>query len=105
MDLKAYYRKIRQTEATLDGPHVIVVSQESPDGGRAGVRMEVPRAIAAKMLVEGRARLATTEEASQYREQLAEAKRAADQAAAAQRMQFTVVSDTEPRKRKGKGKG
>jgi hypothetical protein len=97
MDLKAYYQKMRQIEASLGEAHVVVVSQETPDGGRAGVRTEVPRLVAAKMIVEGRARLATAEEASEYREQTAAAKQAAEQAASANRMQITVISEADLR--------
>ncbi|MGC9969380.1 MAG: hypothetical protein ABSE56_02200 [Bryobacteraceae bacterium] len=101
MDLKVYYQKMRQIEAALGEAHVVVVSQETPDGGRAGVRTEVPRLVAAKLIVEGRARLATAEEASEYREQTAEAKRAAEQAATAGRMQITVISEADLRALKG----
>ena len=103
MDLQIYYRKIRELEDTLKDPSVVVVSLETPDGGRAGVRTEVPRRIAAKMMVEGAVRLATAEEAQEFQEQKAEAKRQADQAAAASRLQFTVVSASELRKLKGTG--
>jgi XTP/dITP diphosphohydrolase len=58
MDLKVYYQKLRQVEAELTQPHVVVVSCETPDGGRAGVLSEVPRTIAAKMIVEAKARAA-----------------------------------------------
>jgi hypothetical protein len=47
------------------------------------------------MIVEGKARLATPEESAEFREQTAEAKRAADQAVAANRIQIAVVSDSE----------
>jgi hypothetical protein len=101
MDLKVYYQRMRQIEAALGEAHVVVVSQETPDGGRAGVRTEVPRLVAAKLIVEGRARLATAEEASEYREQTAEARRAAEQAATAGRMQLTVISEADLRALKG----
>lgn len=97
MDLKVFYQKLRQTEASITEPYLVVVSHETPEGGRAGVRTEVPRAVAAKMIVEGKARVATAEEASEFREQTAEAKRLADQMAAASRMQITVVSEAELR--------
>jgi len=103
MDLQIYYKKIRELEESLKDPSVVVVSLETPDGGRAGVRTEVPRRIAAKMLVEGAVRLATAEEAHEFEEQKAEAKRQADQAAAASRLQFTVISPSELRKLKGTG--
>jgi len=101
MDLRVYYQKIRQIETGLGEPDVVVVSQETPDGGRAGVRGEVPRRMAAQMVVEGKARLATPEEASEFREQAVAAKQAADQQAAAGRVQFTVVSEADLRALKG----
>jgi len=97
MDLKIFYRKVREVEASIEEAYPIIVSNDTPDGGRAGVRCEVPRTVAARMIVEGRARLATAEEAAEFREQIAEAKRLAEQQAAASRVQLTVVSDAELR--------
>ena len=95
MDLQAYYQKIRELESKITDEFPIVVSLETSDGGKGGTRTEVPRRIGAKLLVEGMARLASKEEAKVYREALAEAKRAADRAAAATRLQLTVLSTTE----------
>jgi hypothetical protein len=100
MDLKAYYQKLRTTEASLTEPQVVVVSLGTPDGGRAGVLTEVPRAIAAKMIVEGSARLATEEEAGEFRAQSSETRRLAEQAAAASRIQVTVISEPAPEPKK-----
>lgn len=100
MDLQLYYRKIREIEGSIQDAAVVLVSLETPDGGRAGVRTEVPRRIAAKMMVEGCARIASPEEAHDFQEQKAKGKRQADQAAAASRMQFTVISPNELRKLK-----
>ncbi len=97
MDVKVYYQKVKQLEATIGEPHVVVVSEETPDGGRAGIRTEVARRVAAEMVVEGRARLATAEEANRFRAETAEASRAAEQAAAARRMQISVISDADLR--------
>jgi len=101
MDLQVYYKKIRAIEEGLKNASVVLVSQETPDGGRDGVRTEVPRRTGARMIVEGAARLATAEEAREFQEQKAEAKRQADQMAAASRMQFAMISPTELRKLKG----
>jgi len=101
MDLQVYFKKIRAVEESLKDPSAVVVSLETQDGGREGVRTEVPRRIAARMIVEGAARLATADEAREFREQNADAKRQVDQIAAASRMQFTVNSPTELRKLKG----
>ncbi|MGA2134611.1 MAG: hypothetical protein ABSH50_20180 [Bryobacteraceae bacterium] len=100
MDLQIYYKKIREAEENLKEPCVVVISLATPDGGREGVKTEVPRRIAAKMIVEGAVRLATAEETRDFQEQKAEAKRQADQTAAASRLQFTVVSPSELRKLK-----
>jgi hypothetical protein len=72
-----------------------VVSNETADGGKPGVLTEVTPGIAAKMVVQGAARLATAQEAMAFRAAQVEAKRVADQAAAAAKVQFTVVSTTE----------
>lgn len=103
MDVKLYYQKLRQVEAGIAEPEVVVVSLETPDGGRAGVRTEVARLTAARMVIEARARLATAEEAAEYHEQVAEARRAAEQAAAANRMQITVISEADLKTLRKKG--
>jgi hypothetical protein len=95
MDLRAYYQKIRSLEAEMLDAYPIVVSKETADGGRSGKYSEVTRAVAAKLIVEGMARLATPEETKAYRDAQAEAKRIADQAAEAAKVQFTVISTSE----------
>jgi hypothetical protein len=105
MDLKAYYQKLRTTEESIAEPQAIVVSLATPDGGRAGMLTEAPRAVAAKMIVEGSARLATIEEAEGFREQAAETRRLAEQAAVASRIQVTVISEPEPKRAGGFPKG
>jgi hypothetical protein len=97
MDMRVYYRKLRETEAAIAERDVVVVSQATPDGGADGVRSEVQKQVAARLIVDGRARLATAEEATEFREQAREARRLAEQAAAASRMQLTVISDADLR--------
>jgi hypothetical protein len=99
MDLRAYYKKLREVERELPGPFVVVVSLETPDGGKAGVMTEVARLTAARQIIENRARAASLEESEAFHEQNREAKSAADQAAAANRMQFVVI----PARSGGKG--
>jgi fermentation-respiration switch protein FrsA (DUF1100 family) len=95
MDLRVYYAKVREVEAGIQEEFPLVVSLETGDGGKAGTRTEVPRRLAAKMTVEGQARLATAPEASAYRESLAEAHRVLEQAAAAARVQLSVLSTSD----------
>ena len=55
MDLRAYYKKVREAEATLTEEHMIMVSFATSEGGKPGVRTEASRAIAAR-LIAGRLR-------------------------------------------------
>jgi hypothetical protein len=66
MDLKAYYRKIRDIEADICTAFIVVVSEETNDGGKAGEKNEVRRSLGARMVAEGKARLASDEEAAAY---------------------------------------
>ena len=67
MDLKSYYQKLREMEAALPSDYVVVVSKETPDGGRAGTLTEVPRRLAAKLILDGAAELATEEQTKKLR--------------------------------------
>jgi hypothetical protein len=67
MDLRVYYQKIRKIEADIKEPDVVVVSRETTDGGKAGVKSDVPRSVAARLIAEEKADLASTDEARQFR--------------------------------------
>jgi hypothetical protein len=100
MDLRAYYGRIRETEAKLTGEHVVVVSLATSEGGKEGVRTEAPRAVAAKLIAEGRARVATEDEANEFREAHREARLRYEQDEAARRLQVTVIPSHDFRKSK-----
>lgn len=95
MDVKQYYRKFREAENGILEQYPLVVSLETPDGGRAGVISEVSREVAARMLVEGRAALASIEEQELYRERQALAKKKAESAELARRVQVAIISESE----------
>ncbi len=95
MNLKAYYHKIRDVEKSLLAPFVVLVSHETPDGGKDGLFTEVPSQLAAKMIADGRAHLASDEEAQNFRQKVADAKRVADEEAMASKMQVTIVPTAE----------
>jgi hypothetical protein len=97
MEITAFYKKVREVEATIKEREVLIVSLETADGGREGVKSEVPRTVAAKLIAEGRARLATFDEIKEYREQAAEAVRVAEQVAASSRMRIAVLSEADLR--------
>ncbi len=101
MDLRAYYQKIRETEAGLADPFPVVVSCETSDGGKTGICIEVSRPLAAKMIVDGTVREATTDELRSFRRTQAEAKKAHEEAEAAKLVQFKVVSVDELKRAPG----
>ncbi len=93
MDLKAYFKKLREVEAGLPADEVVVASLATPDGGRAGELTEASRAVAAKLIVDGAARLATEPEARQYQTRAAELRRQAEQREAASRIQVVWAGE------------
>ncbi|MBV8833880.1 MAG: hypothetical protein JO108_32170 [Acidobacteriaceae bacterium] len=95
MDVKQYYRKIREIENSLTDTYQLVVSLETADGGKAGLMSEVSRSVAAKLIVEGRATLAGDKDKARYVEAQVAAKRAAEKAAMAKRVQVAIIADPE----------
>ena len=91
MDLKLYFHKIRTIEATIPGEHVVVVSLETPDGGREGQLSEVFRGLAAELVVQGRARLANEQETEDFKSAVREAKKAADELSTRERNPLSVL--------------
>ena len=67
MNIREYYDKRQKILAGLPAGFVVVISEATPDGGRAGLRSEVERKLAAKLISEGRAREASAEEAAAFR--------------------------------------
>jgi len=92
MDLRIYYRKVEEAEKAIQGPDALVVSIATPDGGREGVISQVPRGIAAKLLVEGRARLADESESEAFHREAEELRQRALEASAIERIQVQLVT-------------
>jgi ribosomal protein L9 len=97
MDLRVFFQKLRKIEQEIGEPHVVVVSHETPDGGRAGQLSEVSRGIAARLILEGHAHLATAEEAAQFRAEARKALEEAQQRQMADKVQVNVISDADLR--------
>ena len=104
MDLRTYYKNLREIEATITEPFPVIASLATPDGGREGTLTETPRSVAARMLADGQARLATEEEAQAFRAAHAEARRKAEQEAAAAKVHITVLSQADFGRLKTKSK-
>lgn len=93
MDLKQYFRKLREIEDSLTEPYLVIVSLETSDGGKAGSMCEVPRTVAAKMIVERRANLASVEQKEIFFQQQEAARKAAEKAELARRLQVAILAD------------
>lgn len=100
MDLKAYYAKVREAEAALAGDDVVVVSLATPEGGKEGIRTEVSRPIAARLIAENRARVASDAEAKDFHEEHRAAREKHEQDEAARRVQVIVMPPPETKKPK-----
>ncbi len=99
MDLRNFYQKIRQAEADIKPEHVVVVSLETPDGGKGGSRTEVARLLAARLIVEGRARLASEEETEDYRAQQERGRLEAEERVLQERVVVNLMPAPRPKKR------
>jgi hypothetical protein len=77
-----------------------MVSLATSEGGREGVRTEAPRSIAARLIAEMRARVATEEEANEFYEDNRAARERHEQEEAASRMQVMVIPAREIKKQK-----
>ena len=93
MDLKHYFRKFREIEHGLTDPFPVVISLETSDGGREGVVSEVSRETAAKLIVEGRAVIASEEQKQTFLNNLEARKKAAEKFELARRVQVAIIAD------------
>ncbi len=97
MDLRGYYRKLREIAKGLEEEFVVVKSLATPDGGVAGRLTEVRRELAAKMAADGLAEIAGKDEGELFRQKMAEEKKQADQKRASERVQFAVLTEADLR--------
>ena len=95
MDVKQYFRKMREIEESLTESYPVVVSLETSDGGKAGTLCEVPRLVAAKMILERRAALASVEQKELFCQQQETAKRVAEKEELARRVQVAIIADSD----------
>jgi hypothetical protein len=100
MDVRNYYKRIREAEASLPAGRIVMVSLATPEGGKEGVRTEVSRGIGAKLIAEGRARVATSEETTEFHETNREARAKYEQEESARKVQVTLVPSQDFRKAK-----
>ncbi len=95
MDLREYYGKIRAATETISEEFVVMVSLKTSDGGRADVKTEVGRHLAAKLIADQKARLATAEESAAYYEAQQEAAKKSEALPEDGRVQLAVLSEAD----------
>lgn len=95
MDVRQYYRKLREIEAGIAEPYVLVTSLETSDGGKPGTISEVSREQAAKLMVEGRVTLSGEAEGKAFIAKRIADKRSIETAEIARKVQVTIVSAPE----------
>lgn len=101
MDLKEFYKTIREVERGIEEAFPLIVSLSTTNGGRAGVITEVTRYAAARAIVEGHARLASPEEAGAYRAEAERRRLAIQEEEAKHKLSVTVISEADLREIKG----
>ena len=93
MDLKKYYRKIRELEAAIEDEFPVVRSLPTEAGGLAGKLTETTRTVAARMVVDGVAEIASGEEAVEFRRVAEETRRREEERRRGEQVQFHVLSE------------
>ncbi len=91
MDLRQYYKKLHELEDSMTDTHVLVVSEETDDGGKPGVISEVSRRNACKLMLEGRAKLADAKQKQDFRTEEWFHREQFQTAKTASRLQFQMV--------------
>jgi hypothetical protein len=97
MDLRLFFQKLRKIEQEITEAHVVMVSNETPDGGRPGQMSEVSRSIAARLIIEGHGHLATAEESAEFRAAARKAQEEEEQRLMASKVQVSVISEADLR--------
>ncbi len=103
MDLKAYYKKIREAERLLQGEYQFMVSLATPDGGKEGVMTEVATEIASRLIVERKARRASEEEARKFRAEEKGRREAFEKATVARTLHVELMRGLETAVERGDG--
>ena len=93
MDLKNYYRKIRDLEAEIEDEFPVVKSLPTEAGGKGGKLTETTRAVAARMVVDGVAELASLQEAAEFRRVAEETRQREEERRRGEQVQFHVLSE------------
>ncbi|MGJ5817882.1 hypothetical protein [Paludibaculum fermentans] len=93
MDLKGYFRQVKDLEKKIQDRDFYIMSLATQDGGRAGVLTQVARRVGCQLIVEGKARQATDEEIAKFQGDQTARRLAHEKQEAVSRIQVQVISD------------
>lgn len=96
MDMKKYYKRVREIESTLPD-EVVLISKETPEGGKAGRFTEAPRHTAARLIAEGVAERASDADSAAFIETTREQHADELRKRAAASIQVSVVTEEQVR--------
>ena len=95
MDLKKYYRRIREIEAALEDEFPVLKSLATEAGGLSGKFTETTKSVAARMVVDGVAEIASAAEADEFRRVAEASRRREEERRRGEQVQFHVLSETD----------
>jgi hypothetical protein len=91
MDMKDFYQRMKELEKSIPGAYVVIVSLATPDGGREGQETEVPKSVAARLVLDKKARLATEEETEAFEVRKQEEREKAEAASREERLPVSTT--------------
>jgi hypothetical protein len=94
MSIRDFFIALLKVESQIAAEWVVVMSQDTSDGGKAGRLVEVSKAVAARMIVKGSARLASDLEAKQYRDDIQDQVERARAEEEASRVHVTITRNS-----------
>lgn len=101
MDIRLYFETLAQVKATLPEGTVVIVSEATPEGGKAGVVSEVNRDTAAQLIAERKARKADAGEEKEFHLATERARASAEERRLSERVHVTLVPESDYRAMKG----
>lgn len=93
MDLRGFFKKVKEVERKIAEKEAYVMSLATPDGGLEGVITLVARRTAAQLVVDGKARLASEVEVAAFVAAELVKRLAHQRQVAARQVQVHLVSD------------
>ncbi len=95
MNLTKYYDQVKKIRQDIKEPFVFLTSLATPNGGKEGCVSEAPADLAARMITDGVARLATADEIDSYQTEAEANRLAAKEEQLRNRLRITLVNDAD----------